>query len=51
MGHNNCCVRLMKTLMSYADEVMALISAVATQMMKGPDENGRKSVMSMPSRS
>lgn len=51
MGHNNCCVRLIKTLMSYTDEVMALISSVATQMMKGSDEYGRKSVMSMPSRS
>lgn len=51
VGHNNGCVRLIKTLMSYTDEVMALISSVAAQMMKGSDEYGRKSVMSMPSRS
>lgn len=37
--------------MSYADEVMALISCVGTQMMKGPDEYHRKSVMSVFSRS
>lgn len=37
--------------MSYADEVMALISWVATQIIKGTDKYGRKSKMSVPNRS
>lgn len=35
-------------MMSYADEVMALISWIATQMIKGTDKYGRKSKMSVP---